>query len=181
MKLLHKAPAKQWDCSSYEKHQKYVTCCWAGYIRWVDLYNIYDKGNELKSNLGKPPKLSYLALHPGNNKQNVPLALETTITAARSYFPNWRDVASFLEIFNTWWTISNSKQRFSPNILRNAVINGTKNWVFKSSGRLDWTNTSNCVISMWELLDCIVIQLNDVSPSTGKWVAVGFLTICEKS
>ena len=22
---------------------------------------------------------------------------------------------------------------------------GTKNWVFKSSGRLDWTNTSNCV------------------------------------
>ena len=100
---------------------------------------------ELKSNLRKSPKLSYLALHPGNNKQNVPLALETTITAARSYFPNWRDVASFLEIFNTWWTISNSKQRFSPNILRNAVINGTKNWVFKSSGRLDWTNTSNCV------------------------------------
>ena len=100
---------------------------------------------ELKSNLRKSPKLSYLALHPGNNKQNVPLALETTITAARSYFPNWRDVASFLEIFNTWRTISNSKQRFSPNILRNAVINGTKNWVFKSSGRMDSTNTSNCV------------------------------------
>ena len=34
---------------------------------------------ELKSNLRKSPKLSsYLALHPGNNKQNVPLALETT-------------------------------------------------------------------------------------------------------
>ena len=96
---------------------------------------------KLKSNLRK----SYLALNPGNNKQNEPLALETTITATRSYFPNWRDLASFLEIFNTWWTISNSKQRFSPNILRNAVINGTKNWVFKSSGRLDWTNTSNCV------------------------------------
>ena len=100
---------------------------------------------ELKSNLRKFLKLSYLALPSGNNKQNVPLALETTITVARSYFPNWRDVASFLEIFNTWWAISNSKQRFSPNILRNAVINGTKNWVFKSSGRLDWTNTSNCV------------------------------------
>ena len=78
---------------------------------------------ELKSNLRKYPKLSYLALHPGNNKQNVPLALETTITAARSYFQNWRDVASFLEIFSTWWTILNSKQRFSPNILKNAVIN----------------------------------------------------------
>ena len=40
IKLLYKAPAKQeqnililWDCSSYEKHQKYVTCCSAGYIR----------------------------------------------------------------------------------------------------------------------------------------------------
>ena len=100
---------------------------------------------ELKSNWRKSPKLSYPALHPGNNTRNVPLALETTITAVRSYFPNWRDVASFSEIFKTCWNISNSKQRFSPNILRNAVINGTKNWVFKSSGRLDWTNTSNCV------------------------------------
>ena len=95
MKLSYKVPGKQqlnifilWECLSYEKHQKYVTCCSAGYIRWVDLYNIYDKDKELKSNLRKPPKLSYLALHPGNNKQNVPLALETTITAARSYFPN---------------------------------------------------------------------------------------------
>ena len=54
-------------------------------------------------------------------KENVLLALEvmheTMITAARSYFPNRRDVANFLEIFNTWWTISNSKDRFSPNIL----------------------------------------------------------------
>ena len=52
---------------------------------------------------------------------NVPLALEvmheTTITAARSYFPNRRDLANFLEMFNTWWTISNSKKRFTPNIL----------------------------------------------------------------
>ena len=54
-------------------------------------------------------------------KENVPLALEvmheTTITAARSYFPNRREVAYFLEMFNTWWTISNSKKRFAPNIL----------------------------------------------------------------
>ena len=55
------------------------------------------------------------------DKENVPLTLavihETTITEARSYFPNRRDVANFLEMFNTWWTISNSKKRFSPNIL----------------------------------------------------------------
>ena len=54
-------------------------------------------------------------------KENVPLALEvmheTRITAARSYFPDRRDVTNFLEMFNTWWTISNSKKRFSPNIL----------------------------------------------------------------
>ena len=103
---------------------------------------------ELKSNLRKSPKLSYLTPHPGNNKQNVPLALETAITTARSWrnvVPNWRNVASFLEIFNTLWTNSNSKQRFSPILPRNAVINGTRNWVFKSSGRLDWTNASNCV------------------------------------
>ena len=58
------------------------------------------KDKELKNNLKKTPKSSYLALHPGNNKHNVRLALavlhETTITAARSYFPNRRDVASFL-------------------------------------------------------------------------------------
>ena len=103
------------------------------------------RDKHLKSNLTKSPKLSYLALNPENNKQNVPLAFETTITAAQRYFSNCRVVGSFLEIFNTWWTISNSKERFSPNILRNAVINGTKNWVFKSSGKLDWTHTSNCV------------------------------------
>ena len=71
-----------WDCSSYETSEP------PGYIRWVDLCSIYKKDKEMKSNLRKPPKLSYLALHPGNNKQNVPLTLETTITATRSYFPN---------------------------------------------------------------------------------------------
>ena len=39
IKFLYKAPAKQQqnihilcDCSCYEKHQKYVTCCSVGYI-----------------------------------------------------------------------------------------------------------------------------------------------------
>ena len=67
-------------------------------------------------------------------KENVPLALEvmheTTITAARSYFPNRRDVANFLEMFNTWWTISNSKKRFSPNILEMLRSTATKKTVF---------------------------------------------------
>jgi len=100
--------------------------CPAGYIRWKDLYDIYDLDKELKGNLRKAPKLSYQALHPGNNKQNVPLALsiihETTIAASKSYLPNRADVANFLTIFNTWWTISNSKHRFTPNVLGNAIV-----------------------------------------------------------
>ena len=67
-------------------------------------------------------------------KENVPLALEvmheTTITAAWNYFPNRRDVANFLEMFNTWWTISNSKKRVSPNILEILWSMGTKKLCF---------------------------------------------------
>ena len=54
-------------------------------------------------------------------KENMPLAREvmqeTTITAARGYCPNRRDAAIFLEMLNTWWTISNSKKIFSRDIL----------------------------------------------------------------
>ena len=68
------------------------------------------------------------------SEENVPLALEvmheTTITAARSYFPNRRDVANFLEMFNTWWTISNSKKRFLPNLLEMLLSMGTKKLCF---------------------------------------------------
>ena len=108
--------------------------CSAGFTRLVDSQSIYNKDKELKNNLKNPPKSSCLAIHPRNNKQNKRLALaalhETKITAARSYFPNRRDVASFFEIFNTWWTISNSKKRFSPNKLRNAATNGDKKLSF---------------------------------------------------
>ena len=80
---------------------------------------------ELKGNLRKAPKLSYQALHPGNNKQNVPLAIalfhETTIAAAKSYFPQREDLSSFLSTINMWWAIANSKMRFSPNPLSNAI------------------------------------------------------------
>ena len=100
--------------------------CPQGYIDWADLYNIYDKDKELKGNLRKAPKLSYQALHPGNNKQNVPLTLalfyETTIAAAKSYYPNREDVSGFLNVIDTWWTICNSKQRYSANPLGNAIV-----------------------------------------------------------
>ena len=98
----------------------------AGFIQWKDLYDIYDKDKGLLANLNKAPKLSYQALHPGNNKQNVPLALaiihETTIAAARGYFPTRSDLSGFLNVINIWWTISDSKQRYNPNVLGNAII-----------------------------------------------------------
>ena len=74
----------------------------------------------------KAPKLSYQALHPGNNKQNVPLVLalfhETTIAVAKSHYPNREDVSGFLNVIDTWWTICNSKQRYSANPLGNAIV-----------------------------------------------------------
>ena len=49
----------------------------------------------------------------------------------RKWLTNRRDiVANILGIFNTWWTISNSKKRFSPNILGNTVINRDKKTEF---------------------------------------------------
>ena len=74
----------------------------------------------------KAPKLPYQALHPGNNKQNVLLALalfhDTTIAAAKSCYPNREDASEFLNIFHTWWAISNSKQRYSSTPLGNAIV-----------------------------------------------------------
>ena len=55
-------------------------------------YDIYELDEKLQGNLRKAPKLTYKATHPGNNKQDVSLALaifdETTSAAIRSYYPN---------------------------------------------------------------------------------------------
>ena len=100
--------------------------CPQGYIDWADLYNIYDKDKELEGNLRKAPKLSYQTPQPGNNNQNVPLALalfhETTIAAAKIYYPNREDFSGFLNVIDTWWIICNSKQRYSANPLGSAIV-----------------------------------------------------------
>ena len=108
--------------------------CPAGYITWSDLHKIYDKNQALQGNLRKAHKLSYRSLHPGNNKQNVSLALsifvETTIAAIKSYFPERDDMSLFLAIFQKWWTIANSKQRSSLNPLVNAAVAGDRKQIF---------------------------------------------------
>ena len=42
-----------------------------GYISWSDLHSIYDQDSKLPANLRKANKLTYRAMHPGNNKQSV--------------------------------------------------------------------------------------------------------------
>lgn len=101
----------------------------AGEISWKLLHDIIDKDAMLQANLKKAYKLTYRALHPGNNKQDMNLALSifhsTTSAAIESYFPDRKDASSFLALISTWWTIMNSKQQFnSNNRLGNAVIPG---------------------------------------------------------
>ena len=98
----------------------------AGFIQWKDLSNFYDKDKGLSASLNKIPKYSYQALHPETNKQSVLLALaiirETTIAAARAYFPIRSDLSGFLNLINVWWTIPNLKQMYTPNVVGNTII-----------------------------------------------------------
>ena len=77
-----------------------------------DLHSIYDQDSKLLANLRKANKLTYRAMHPGNNKQSVNLAL--------SLFHESTNDASI----HTWWTMVNSRDRFCSNQLGNAVIDG---------------------------------------------------------
>ena len=72
------------------------------------------------------------------------LSHDTTIAAARSYYPSREDVSEFLNVNHTWCTISNSKQTYSANPLGNAmVLNNNKTNFF-------------CLLSLW-IQECIVI------------------------
>ena len=49
-------------------------------------HQVHERDQELQANLKKAPKITYQVLHPGNNKQNVQLALnvfDETTTARR--------------------------------------------------------------------------------------------------
>ena len=103
-----------------------------GEISWGLLHDVHEKDKKLDANLRKAPKLTNKVLHPGKYKQNVQLALdifhETTVAAISLYVPNCNDEVGFLKRFNTWWTISNSKDRycFGNFIGRAAIQNDNK-------------------------------------------------------
>lgn len=105
---------------------------------------MFDLDSKLPAHLRKANKLTYRSLHPGNNKQSVSLALsifhESTIVGVRSYFPEREDMAGFVELVNTWWTIVNG-------------TNYTANWLSKSvekdDGRTDFLRSLADWLEEW--------------------------------
>ena len=105
--------------------------CESGEISWKLFHDVYESDEKVQGNLRKAPKIKAKVLHPGSNKQSVPLALaifdETTSAAILSYFPEHKSASSFLKLFNSWWIISNSKLRFnSHHRLGNAAVANDK-------------------------------------------------------
>ena len=77
------------------------------------LHDVFERDAQLDGNLKKAPKLTLKVLHPVSNKQKVLLLLE------------------FLQLFQKWWIISNSKSQFSiTNYLGNAAILGDEKPTF---------------------------------------------------
>ena len=100
-----------------------------GEMSWGLLHKVHSKDAKLPAHLQAAPKLTSKVLHPGNCKQSVPPALavfeESTAAGIKTYFPERDDAAGFLRLFNVWWKISNSKQRYdSSNRLGNAATLG---------------------------------------------------------
>ena len=108
-----------------------------GYTAWSDLHKVYNKDNALNAKLRKAPKLTFKALHPSDNKEDVNLAVaifhKTTIAAYESYFPGRADMSNFLRLISYWWTITNSRKKLTPNFLNNAVI--------LNDGKIDFSKT----------------------------------------
>ena len=98
-----------------------------GYITWRDFQDLYEEDTKRKAFLQMSPKIAASPLHPGNNKQQVALALaifhKTTIAAFKIYKPAWKDTVGFLTFSSSWWAMINSKQRYNPNALGNALEN----------------------------------------------------------
>ena len=93
---------------------------------------IYDKDDEHDTYLRKAPKLSYKSLHTGNDKQDNNMAIaifhESIIAASQYYFTGRPDMANFMKVIWTWWTIANSRQQYRSNPLANAISNHDGKW-----------------------------------------------------
>ena len=109
--------ARRFDFPAFTFHEFYDDIdVPAGKITWKLLHDVYDRDQLLDAYLRKAPKLSYRSLHPGDNKQSVPLALNifdrSTAVGISEYYPESKDASEFIKFINIWWTISNSKKEF---------------------------------------------------------------------
>ena len=81
--------------------------------------------NKLGGSLQKTPKLTYLAIHPWDNKQNINLdivIIHKTTVAIMTYFPKRFDSANFLSLSYKQFPICNSKTQLNfSNWLGNAA------------------------------------------------------------
>ena len=127
-----------------------------GILTWADIQKVYNKDKVLDATLRKAPKLTFKALHPGDNKQNVNLAIavfhETTIAACKSYFPERTELSNFLKLIWSWWNIANSNQRFTPNFLNNAVV--------ANDGKIDFYQKLSDWVESWSKFSnfCLTAQ-----------------------
>ena len=105
-----------------------------GEINLKLLYGVYDKDKKLPANKKKASKLSYKAMHPGDNKQSIPLSPaifdQSTSATLESYYPNRLDASSFLKLVNIWWITNSSKQEFNTNFKDNAAFTDKKKLLF---------------------------------------------------
>ena len=87
------------------------------------------KNNKLGGMLQKTPKLTYLAIHPWDNKQNINLdivIIHKTTAAIMSYFPKRFDSANFSSLSYKQFPICNSKTQLNfSNWLGNAAALST--------------------------------------------------------
>ena len=127
-------------------------------------------------NLRKAPKLPYEAIHPGNNKQGMPLALtifdESTTVAIECYFPEKSDAACFLSAFQKLFVICNAKTQYNTSDrLRNAVVcNDSKpeflipfaTWIEQWSTCPNFSltkQTSHALITTLKATSCLLSEL----------------------
>ena len=97
-----------------------------GPIHWSIFHRVHEQDLAIECLVRKAPIISYPALHPGNNRQSVPLAPSvfepTTITAIRQYFPEDTTTSSFLNLIHNWWLVVNAKERFHHDVIGSALI-----------------------------------------------------------
>ena len=156
------------------------------------LHDVFDQDEKLQANLRKANKRTYKVLHPGDNKQSVPLALEifdsTTSAAAKSYFPECDAAAKFLELINAWWTMSNSKQKLNvnfhagdaatPNDCKPAFLRQLATWfsewkMHQSSNVEKYTLTRQTTSALVVTLRCTASLIEDLLNDGSFYVLTG--------